>query len=127
MLKWKIYYDDGSTFSNEEGEPEDAPGFGIVTIVQADPYVGRAVCDGWDFYYWVEEEQKWWGSDWLGFIDRLTHRLPCRAVSAGRMASEEVWSRCRELAKHDPDFPPKSGTLPGENPRSNRIKQRWRE
>ena len=127
QIKWRILYGDGSHFDNTMGEPEDAPGFGIVTIVQADPQVGRAIVDGWDFYYWVETEGKWWGSDWLGFIDRLAHREPCRAVSIGRMVSESDWLSIRHRAKTDPDFEAKSGNLPYENPRSTRIKQRWRE
>lgn len=40
MLEWCVYYDDGSTYSNLDGRPWDAPKSGVQAIVVLDPAVG---------------------------------------------------------------------------------------
>lgn len=55
-MKFRIYYDDGSTFD----ELEDAPGQGVVVIAQSDEDVGKELLHRKDFYYF---EGRWFGCD----------------------------------------------------------------
>ena len=50
-MKWRIYYDDGMTFDSSDGEPCDAPGHGVIAIVEKDSTHGRVVLNGWNWYY----------------------------------------------------------------------------
>ena len=53
--KWKIYYCDGSVFSDEDGEPEDAPCLLVAVIVVQDGRKGRRFMHGTDWYRWQED------------------------------------------------------------------------
>ena len=120
-IRWRIYYDDGSTFDSQGG-CEDAPPFGVICIIYPDDLVGRKIMHGWDWYYWVPEAGQWWGSDIYGVLDRLLHNLPLRALKQGRNASNERYRQIMAAADKDPDFPPRSGKLAGERPlRSAKI------
>jgi len=48
-MKWKIYYDDDSTYSNEDGAWVDAPAHGVVVVVVAmpDPDWARIILSGY--------------------------------------------------------------------------------
>ena len=116
-MEWRIYYDDGSTFSNEDGMPQDAPGYGAICIVQSDPLVNRSITSGFDWYWWLPDKKVWQAGDIFGLLDRLCHRLPTEAVTAGRSVPTEEFSSIVTLADKDPDFPP-GGILPGQNSRS---------
>lgn len=47
-MKFRIYYEDHSTF---DGDPFDAPALNVTCIVQPDPDVGRHVLQGRDCYW----------------------------------------------------------------------------
>lgn len=111
MLRWRIHYDDGSTFSNEDGDPEYAPGRGVLVIAQAQHDVGREILARKDFYYW--ERGRWWGADLYGVYDYLA-RNGWRKVIAGRNVEHGTFSETYERARLDPDLPAKSALLPGE-------------
>jgi hypothetical protein len=110
-MNWKIYYDNGSTFDNEQGDPEDAPGLGILCIVQKSPHYGKTIVSGWDFYYYRHStDPKWWGCDQFGLFDQLiSNPRLTQAVKAGRMVETVLYHTIREKALNDPDFPPMSG------------------
>ncbi len=77
----RIYYADGTTF---DGPPEQAPGWGVLVIVQ---YGGG-----------------WWGHDLVGLLDCLA--LPgLNRVLHGRTAAKGVWRDTLAAAHTDPDFP----------------------
>ena len=115
-MDWRIFYDDGGTFDDSQGEPVDAPAFGIVCIVQQNADVGRTILHGWDWYYWVSEKVEWWGSDIYGLLDRLLHRLATEAILQGRTVSRREFQQIMKRADKDPGFPPKSGIIAGERP-----------
>lgn len=107
MYLWRIYYSDGSTFSNIEGAPEEANPHGIVCIVQKDPDRGRNIMHGWDWYYWNDTEGNapmWWGCEIHGLLDRLLHRLSIRALLQGRTVPNNLWSSIMKQADRDKDF-----------------------
>ena len=106
-MLWRIYYADGSTFDDSQGAADDAPPFGVVCIVQADPDTGRSIMHGWDWYYFNDTEGRaplWWGADTLGIHDRLLHRLPMRGVLLGRTVSVDQFRHLMRAADADPDF-----------------------
>jgi hypothetical protein len=100
-VRWVIHYSDGSTFSDEDGQPEDAPAFGVVCIVQPDPDRKRNIMHGWDWYYYNDVEGNgpmWWGCDLHGLLDRMLHRLGVRALVQGRTVSNDIWSEMMRRA-----------------------------
>ena len=113
-MAFRVYYSDGSTF---DGDPESAPGLGVVVIVQDDPDVGRMVMARWDFYCW--HQGQWWGHDLTGLMDCLA--LPgFNRVLIGRTVSQERWQAINAAALADPDFAPKSAERVLERPRGLR-------
>jgi len=111
QVGWRIYYGDGSTFCDADGRPEDAPGWGVVVIPQADPDVGRMMMSRWDHYCW--HDGQWWGHDLVGLMDCLAGAGPSVVVH-GRTVSQEQWRAIYAAALADPDLPPKSAAMPGE-------------
>ncbi len=112
---WEIYYDDGTTFSDLDGTPEQAPSFGVICVVTPDETVGRIVIHKWDWYYMVEGQ--WWGSDIYGVLDRLTHNLEVTALKQGRSVANHEFQRIMTEATSNPRFPRKSAVDPIESPR----------
>jgi hypothetical protein len=105
---WRIYYSDGSTFSSEDGAPEDAPGWGVVVIPQTDQDVGRMMMAHWDHYCWHEDQ--WWGHDIVGLLDCLA--MPgSNVVVHGRTVGQEIFKKIWVIAEEDSDFEPKSASL----------------
>lgn len=78
---WRIYYDDGSTFSDEDGTLKDAPAFGVQAVV----------CD----------PDLWGTGDFVGLIDYL---IKIGLVKFGRLAKNEDYNRALQAARSDPDF-----------------------
>lgn len=100
---WKLYYED-TTFSHEDGDPVDAPTFGVLVIAQPDFEVGRMLLSRFDWYWWDGE---WYGSDWIGMVDAFMHR-EARALKAGRSVPNTVYQEVFQKAWDDPDLPVKS-------------------
>lgn len=113
MLQWRIHYDDGSTYSDQDGPPELAPVDGVVVVARIDVDVGRELLHLKDYYYW--ERDRWWGCDLFGMWDYL-RRPGWKKVIAGRNTEHANYSAIFERARLDPDLPAKSARLPGEAP-----------
>lgn len=112
-LKWRVYYDDGSTFDNTQGSPADSPGWGVVAAVTQHHYEGRVFQTRKDVYAY-DPSCGWVGIDWIGLLDRLANRIPTEAVSFGRMLPNTQYDEIHRIAVTDPDFPPKTGKVNGE-------------
>lgn len=124
--KWKIYYDDGTTFSDEDGTWEEAPYRGVLLVVTSDPNVGREVDHGarGEFYAWWPDATKPWGFDRTGILDYLanlpeydetTHIADLSlddwnraGVKVGRSVDNHVFEAILEQALADDYFAPKS-------------------
>lgn len=114
-LKWKIFYADNSTFSNQDGEPQDAPGWGVVAVVQEDSVVGVQVHQQNDFYCFAPEFGGWYALDYFGFAQYLA-RPGLKIVKLGDvMPTEKYVSLIASLHK-DPDLPTKSARYNWERP-----------
>ena len=89
---WKIFYDDGSSFSNEDGEPEDAPGVGAVVIADS---VANYTAHRWDWYYWRPSKGEWWGADIHGLLYQLCKNpRDTLAVKQGGMVTTQFYQKC---------------------------------
>jgi len=69
MPLWRIFYDDGSTFSSDDGAPHEAPPTGFICAVGRDESGRRYIMHGWDFYRFDEASGQWWGHDVFGVVD----------------------------------------------------------
>jgi hypothetical protein len=105
MLKWRIYYDDGSTFDNLQGTADEAPPFGVQSVVQltkAGSY--RTPLTGLDYYVMLESGE-WVGSDLTGILDKLINRIPFSGFLVGRWVELTVFHEVTHKAMQDRDFP----------------------
>lgn len=93
-MRWRIYYDNGGTFSNDDGSPWDAPRVGVVLVVQSDERAGWVVACGDDYFYWEPGVGGWRNTSQFGFFD---HLIRCKAPLAlfGRMVSDEKYAEIR--------------------------------
>ncbi|MHC4240156.1 MAG: hypothetical protein ACYSUC_10445 [Planctomycetota bacterium] len=105
MPKWRIYYDDGTTYSDEDGPVENVPGLGVQTIIKPDNKVGREILSHQDFY-WYEKGQ-WLAGDVWGLWDYL-QRSGWKKVILGRVIPKEEFDLIYDLALADEGFPQKS-------------------
>ncbi len=110
LIKWKIYYHDPtakdyySTYSNLDGEAEDAPTQGVV-VIQQPIENGRGidqVVNG--DYYALDEENKWIGMDALGLQDRIDNNIQFSALKEGRWINLERFWDILYLSADDKDF-----------------------
>lgn len=84
MAEWKIFYDDGSVFTDKDGAPIEAPAFGVQAIA----------C----------YPEVWRGGDFVGLIDFLAHNVG--AVKFGRLTSNEKYHAAVTAAREDTDIHP---------------------
>jgi len=121
VARWRIYYDDGSTYSDTDGPVELAPCDGVLVVVQHDPDVGVERLFYKHFYCWSVEHQRWLGvgderapgdGHW-GLFDYL-RRPGWKKFVAGRTVPYSLWARVHAAAISDPDFQMKSALLPTE-------------
>lgn len=97
-LLWRIYYSDGSTFSNEDGAWEDAPDRDVQVVLFRDAMTGWAVRHGGD-YFRLAENGAVVAMDETGMIDHVVHELG--AVKQGRMLTQAGFDRVYQQAKAD--------------------------
>ena len=103
---YRIRYADGSMYDSDQGEPWEAPGLGVLVIVQNAHKLGER-----DFLqhrenYYVWEYERWKACDlfyvWQYlFVDKVN--FP-KVVLAGQTVLNEVYDPAVRAAKDDPDF-----------------------
>lgn len=109
-MAWKLYYGDGSEFSDQDGTPEAAPSLNVQAIAQVvEGAFERHTVSAYD-YYWFEHGE-WFGGDLFGLWDFLQRS---GAVKFGRAVSRQQFESCLNKAVTDPMFPDKTTWLPGE-------------
>lgn len=108
-MRWRIYYGDGSTYSDVDGSPEQSSHFNVQVIVVRDQDVGRRLIFGHAWY--VFKDYLWFGIDDTEalIIQFLQDADKIRAVRAGMIVSPQAFKKIYAMAKNDPDFPEKSG------------------
>ena len=108
MVAWRIYYGDGSTYSDEDGPLEDAPSQDAQVVVQrvtTNPNSiellhgnGPRVID---FFWW--DDSVWLAGDSVGLFDYLA-RPGWKKVLVGRNLRTERFMAVLQRAAHDLDF-----------------------
>ena len=93
VTKWKIYYDDRSTFSDEDGEFDEAPLDGVLFIIQKRGDIVETLSGG-DFYYMVDGEIVSTGD-----INPLLRSL--KFIKFGRWTSHKKMAQVEELVRKD--------------------------
>lgn len=109
VVKWRVYYADGSTFDSLLGGPELAPCTGVLHIVgkERKPGEGPYIVSGKD-YYW-HDSNEWWGGDLFGLYDYLA-RPGLKVAKFGRTVANQEWLDAYHRAHSDPDFFPPKGS-----------------
>jgi len=98
-MQFKIFYEDGSTYS---GDPFLSPVFKVLVIVEADKEHGKKLVSGGDYYVWTSGH--WYAVDYPGMIQYLADPGP-RRVLLGVMTDGDTWNKAMKEARNDPDFP----------------------
>lgn len=110
QLKWRIWYDDGSTFDSSMGEPRDAPDRGVICIANHDldewssgsnVQWGNPPEAGESYFVWDRQHKRWFNADLQGLLDWC---LRTGLVKWGRYTAESNWREILFKATHDPDF-----------------------
>jgi hypothetical protein len=106
MTQWAIWYDDGRSFSSDDGPPENAPRWGVICIAAYSGDHGRMIWHATDYYGWIGE---WISFDAAGLLDYLGNRPGKeKVVLMGRHVPPDVFHRVYALANTDPRLPPRS-------------------
>lgn len=108
-MNWKIYYSDGSTFSDQDGTPWIAPARDVQVIVIDDRDHGWMTQAGDDYYVWDDrgDGARWWGVDNFGMYDYLIDP-GYKRVLTGRRIPRDQFNEIFKRASNDPDFPTKT-------------------
>ncbi len=109
MIEWVIFYSDGSTFSSEDGSPDDAPALDIQVIAQKDETVGRKLLIHKDYYWYMDG--RWYGGELFGLYDYLVRS---GRAKFGRYVSDGTYNDAVRAAMADPRLPIKSAIHPTE-------------
>lgn len=109
MTAWILFYDDGSTFSSDDGPADKAYGYGMICGAQEDTRKHPGVANvSWvtfagEYVYFSLPDQYWRpAQSWADIEDLILHRKPITAVCKGRTCPDEtfwpIWNRCQEWA-----------------------------
>lgn len=112
-MRWRVYYGDGTAFSDEDGDPGLAPAQNVQAVAVVDDVVGRFIHSHWDYYWYDVEADRWRGGDQFGMWDYLT-RPGWKRVLFGRTLATADFDAVMRRAIEDPDLPAKSGWSPKE-------------
>jgi len=105
MVRWRIYYSDGTTFDSTQGSPDEAPAFGVQVILQlSDGGRRRESVSNADYYVYTPSGF-WVGADLTGILDRLANRLPFSGFLIGRWDPRDEFLGILRTSEKDPDFP----------------------
>lgn len=105
-IQWRIYYADGATFDNLQGEPWEAPATRVLVINQKDKKASNGAYFQWMDNYYLWKFGRWFavGYDALlfyWFIEKFPHH---RAALAGETVDNEAWEKITNKARTDTDF-----------------------
>jgi hypothetical protein len=91
-MKWRIWYGDGSDYSDRQGSPFEAPRVDVQVIAQFNEQVGYEVISGGDYFYWEPERGGWRTTSGFGLYD---HLIRCKQplILFGRHMTDAEWTR----------------------------------
>ena len=103
MPDFRIYYDGSQTY---DGDPYNAPAWGVLAIVEKDPDNGRRLITTKDYFVWLGD--RWMSVDYIGMLDYLGQPGKKKVVF-GRMVDDAYFASIMKIANEDPDFPVRTG------------------
>ena len=86
-MKWCIYYDDGCTFSSDDGTAEEAPVDGVQVVVEWFDNGNVKIHEGSDYYWFTGDG---WAYGNVSSLDRWL-RVMCPQVKFGRFTRNAVY------------------------------------
>ena len=97
-LAWRVWYEDGSTFSNTDGMPEDSPAWGVVAIAQrTEGAYQDALYSGVPWYCFRTDVGYWVEVDNTGYLDLMVHNAKSvSVVRPGRYIARDVFFERRK-------------------------------
>lgn len=99
MVAWRIYYGDGTTFSNLDGPPEAAPALNVMCVACYDDDNRRRLAHSMD-YYFCPDGTRWFGVDIFGLWDYLS-RPGLKVVKFGRLIADLQYREVMAKAMQD--------------------------
>jgi len=109
-MKWKIFYGDGSTYSNEDGSPELAPKRNVQIVIHSSELVGFSIEREEHYYLWQADRGGWTAANEFGLYDYLIDP-GFKIVLFGRTLNLTEYQAILNRAIADPDVPRKSAWL----------------
>lgn len=106
-------YVDKSTFSHLDGDPQDAPGGGVLAIAQEDEVVGVLIHHGTPFYCFDEQFGGWAGLDDYGLAQYFIEP-GFKIVKLGKTTITKSYCEDIKSIRKDPNLPSKSAQYPWE-------------
>lgn len=86
---WRIYYGDGTVFSDQDGDPWAAPRQNVQVIVQVDARTGWRWISGKDYFFFDVERGGWRETDeWRDPLISTRHPV----ILFGRWMADEEWA-----------------------------------
>ena len=100
---WIVFYDDGTTFSNKDGTPCQAPPAGVIVLLQTDADGKNVLYTQRDYYCWEwRDKNEWVICDQAGYDDyRYNHTGEYKSTLFGRWTTNEnyerIWNEANEV------------------------------
>lgn len=112
-MKWVVWYSDGTSFTDYDGAPHEAPRWGVLCVSTRNGH-NRTIWHATDYYCWADG---WVSCDTTGLIDYLANRPgPEKIVLMGRHVQPEQFWRVFELAQNDHRLPLNDAPGPDRRP-----------
>jgi hypothetical protein len=104
MIDWIVYYDDGSSFTSDDGRPGNAPRDGVQCIASRDnDRTGKLIWHSSDFYCWQDDE--WVPRSEAGLYDYLREPGTEKIVLQGRAIAYRRFAKIYTAAVNDERLP----------------------
>jgi hypothetical protein len=116
MTTWVIWYEDGSSYSDDDGPPDKAPRDGVQVVTVSDVGTGRLMWHSSDYYCW-HKEGEWVPHSKPGMERYLSKSDEPGIVLNGYAIPYRRWIEVYNKALADPRLPwGKVATDPREKP-----------
>lgn len=104
-MSWKVFYSDGSTFSDRDGGPSEAPKSGVQVVHVEDGRCGRRVLKLVDYYVWSPTLTRWIDCADAPSVLLRASREPWVVVLYGEYLREAEFEKIL-IAAHEDDYVP---------------------
>lgn len=93
MWKWKLVYEDETTFSDLDGSAIESPTWGALFVLQPGVMADTEGVGDYALLHFSDKD-RWMGVDEVGFLDRIAHAVHrVDAVRFGRKVWTDEWKK----------------------------------